>query len=883
MSEFDRDARLEEILKQVRQKQAEPKEPQAPAAAASTGVFRRQTGYTTTSLPKSGVYKAADSATVQFKAPVPAKEAPAAESRQDTRVFENFASSAEESAAAVSDGFEDLPEAGAGFSDDTMVFHRAGAAPKAGDRRSLLKAFAGADTAEIDAINMSALAPTIETGLSEVEKQIEEELAEEPVTSDIPTMEFSQTPESHPVFTSTFNKVSFIPEETPEERRNVSSTLEFQDTGAALDEMADEIAKKGVLNVQENAEDERFKTFFSDTVIIDDKPLRSRARRARKTRNIVVAGEQEEGPESGVFEEETAETTAEGLEYTSRDDIDEILSHLMSKRARAVAKTVITLILSLILIYCSVAVEYNLYLPDILLRDPAVLAIINAAVMLIAIFVNASTIFVGFGRLVAFKANAYSVSAFAAIMALVESVAAMTLSDGVVASFTAAIACTGLGFAALGDAISAKRVLGNFRNMSDDYAKFSSTIIPDELFTRRITRSLRVTDASVLVKRKTGFVDGFMGYSESEDLINKTVALPTSLVFVLALGCGVIGYFKGLSAYEIIRTIALVAAFASPFTSTLASAVPMMNMQKYLWKLGTVVSGFEAVDEITSANCVVMEGREIFPKGNVMLHGIKTFEKERIDKAILYAASVLIQSCDTMAHVFLNVIQGKTEMLYDVDSVVYEDGLGFSFWVDQNRVLLGKRELLLSHEIDVPSRDYENRYTKKSTRDAIYLAVSGKLYAMFVVSYAPNSDVEKALRGFEREGVSVLVRTRDFNVTSERIANMYHIPRSMVAVVPESDIKDLQKMTEYVGRTRSGLTHIGTISSFVGGILACYNVKGALKMATAIELACMLVGATLALALTVWGSLLTAGITPALGFQLVWLLVSSFLVSLRRY
>ena len=28
------------------------------------------------------------------------------------------------------------------------------------------------------------------------------------------------------------------------------------------------------------------------------------------------------------------------------------------------------------------------------------------------------------------------------------------------------------------------------------------------------------------------------------------------------------------------------------------------------------------------------------------------------------------------------------------DSVVYEEGLGFSFWVEQNRILVGRRELL---------------------------------------------------------------------------------------------------------------------------------------------------------------------------------------------
>ena len=526
--------------------------------------------------------------------------------------------------------------------------------------------------------------------------------------------------------------------------------------------------------------------------------------------------------------------------------------------------------------------EYGLYLPAFVTDIPVVFALTNIGGILLAIIINAKTVFNGFGKLLLFRADSHSVTSFASIMALIESVVYVFIGSGDI-TFTAPIAAFALAFSALGDSVNDSRVYENFRTVSEDFDKFSTTVLQDQQFVKRLTRSLNITDASVLVKRKTGFVDGFMGYSESEDKINRIVSVPTTIVFLVSLCCGVVAYLTGAEIYDVIRTVAFAAAFSTPFISTLSSYKPIADMQRYLSRLGSVVPGFSAVDEVVRSNCIVMEGREIFPKGNVMLHGIKTFEKERIDKAILYAASVLIQSCDTLSHVFLNVIQGKTEMLYDVDSVVYEDGLGFSFWVDQNRILLGKREFLLNHEIEVPSRDYENRYTKKSTRDAIYLAVSGKLYAMFVVSYAPNSDVEKALRGFEREGIGVLIRTRDFNVSPERIANMYHVPRSMISMVSESDILDLQKMTDYVGHTKSPLTHIGTISSFVGGILACYNVKRSLKMSTAIELSCMIVGCLLAVALTILGNILTVGVTATLIFQLCWLVVSVVLLSLRRY
>ena len=91
-------------------------------------------------------------------------------------------------------------------------------------------------------------------------------------------------------------------------------------------------------------------------------------------------------------------------------------------------------------------------------------------------------------------------------------------------------------------------------------------------------------------------------------------------------------------------------------------------------------------------------------------HGIKTFGQRRIDEAILDAASVVCSCETTLADIFLQVIEGKQDILKPVDSVVYEDGMGLSAWVDSKRVLIGNRELMLNHGVDIPSKDYEERY-----------------------------------------------------------------------------------------------------------------------------------------------------------------------------
>lgn len=116
--------------------------------------------------------------------------------------------------------------------------------------------------------------------------------------------------------------------------------------------------------------------------------------------------------------------------------------------------------------------------------------------------------------------------------------------------------------------------------------------------------------------------------------------------------------------------------------------------------------------------------QDLFPSESVLLHGIKTFSGARIDEALLEAAAVSIAAGGPLAGVFRRVIENKTDMLPPVDTLVYEQDMGLSGWVGGRRVLVGNRRLLENHGVDVPSRDYENRYAKDG-RQLVYLSTAG--------------------------------------------------------------------------------------------------------------------------------------------------------------
>ena len=71
--------------------------------------------------------------------------------------------------------------------------------------------------------------------------------------------------------------------------------------------------------------------------------------------------------------------------------------------------------------------------------------------------------------------------------------------------------------------------------------------------------------------------------------------------------------------------------------------------------------------------------------------------------------------------------------------MLYEDKMGTSAWIYKRKVLVGNRDLLIRHGVNVPKESYEKRYTIKN-RKALYTAEGRQHFDGNI--YVPN-DLEK--------------------------------------------------------------------------------------------------------------------------------------------
>ena len=84
----------------------------------------------------------------------------------------------------------------------------------------------------------------------------------------------------------------------------------------------------------------------------------------------------------------------------------------------------------------------------------------------------------------------------------------------------------------------------------------------------------------------------------------------------------------------------------------------------------------------------------------------------------------------------MDVIEGKTDILYPVENCEYIQCAGHAAWVEKTRVIIGNRSLMEKYDVAMPPVSIETVFIKQG-RKPVYLAVGGKLFGMFAVSYHP--------------------------------------------------------------------------------------------------------------------------------------------------
>ncbi len=582
----------------------------------------------------------------------------------------------------------------------------------------------------------------------------------------------------------------------------------------------------------------------------------------------------DEEPEEEPEEEHGEESRQELEDYTAPDQAQKVMTDLSAMSLRFVLRAVLTGVLAAALLWMGVGATGLLLLPAVIdpVADPLPFLTVNLLLCAAAALISFSTIKEGlvglFGR-----PSADTMPALAALGALAQALTLLLASSGYdpgLFTLFSGVAVLGLCTNAVGKLVHNQVVLRNFEMASSRVEHWAACMVTDKTRLSAVARGMDEPDPQLLVSRPTALVRNFLRHSFSSRASQLAARQLSYLLLGVAVLCAVVGGFMAKSAAVGVSVLAAALCLGAPFASTLLAAVPSLLMQKSAGKVGAVVPGWDAVEALGRTNMVLVGAKDIFPASSVVLKGIKTFEKERIDLAILYAASILIEGCDTLRDVFSHIIEGRTDILYPVESMTREVGYGYSAWINEERVLVGNRDMMMRHGLAVPSLDWEARCSKNGERQLLYLAVSGKLFGVFGICYKANPEVQEVLESLNRRGISLLVKSDDCSLTSQLIAQIYQLPEGCVKVLTEAERTALSPELIFRPESEGVMTHIGSFASFVGGLRAAEGAAAGEKLAAMVQKGAVVFSCLVALLLTFTGGIIGLALPAVLLYQAAW-------------
>lgn len=326
---------------------------------------------------------------------------------------------------------------------------------------------------------------------------------------------------------------------------------------------------------------------------------------------------------------------------------------------------------------------------------------------------------------------------------------------------------------------------------------------------------------------------------------NKYYIFSMSVVLLASLVVGLLCFASQLRGIS----------FISGVTATICALLPVMYdpINRYvfyhkgteMFRHGACISGREALRHIGSSDGFVLDAKDVFAGE------IARFRKSaitRIDQnmSAVFTAAMMYEADSVLAPCFDSFIEQMGIALPEVENFQYEERLGYAAWINDRKVLIGNRQMLLNHSITVPSKEHEKAYGKG--RFVMYVVIDGEISATFLVNYKVLSSLRKYSRDFNKTGLILMFNSREAFLNEEIVASKLSLDISSVKVLSSKATAVMEKYNNSIEEQEpTGLLCSLKKKSIMHLIMGCYNLNALNKRVFSM----MLIGQLLGIALLI--------------------------------
>lgn len=458
-------------------------------------------------------------------------------------------------------------------------------------------------------------------------------------------------------------------------------------------------------------------------------------------------------------------------------------------------------------------------------RGGAGLAAANIVLLLASFYLAFPNILSGVKALANGRVTGGAVGGLTFILALVQTILSFfnKSPEGASGMFYCAAAIFALLMTAENSSRGTERVMQNFLfcTAKRKSGLYGIRAIESEKDAFEVGRALKMGNPDILYSGRVEFPADFIKNSEAnspaDSCIKRSLIISSAVSVLLAVISGIITK----DIFQAFGVLTGAFCLTSPCAIELALMVPLYLENRKLNAEGGMIAGYDAALECSEAVAASVDSADLFDRAACEMHGMKDFHTVRIDDVLLYAVAIVLKSGGPLTDVFNRIIGGSTELLPPVRDMIYEDRLGLSATIYNQRVLLGNRNLLTHHNIEVPLKSEEDK-VKRNGRKILYIAIDSQVAAMFVFNYAEDASLKDSINEMADNGFSLVVRTDDPNVTDELIAARFGIAQKDVKMTLSHGARIFSAYRDsVVDSAPAKVMHDGSARSYFKSIAAC--------------------------------------------------------------
>ncbi len=345
-----------------------------------------------------------------------------------------------------------------------------------------------------------------------------------------------------------------------------------------------------------------------------------------------------------------------------------------------------------------------------------------------------------------------------------------------------------------------------------------------------------------IIRRKAADSKSFVAHINDRDASTNFWKLLSPIIIVASIAFAAISSFGTDTPEHFFWALSGISCVSVPFFAMLSFFLPFSVTVKSLSGLGAAISGWYSATNLSKKASVIVRDEDIFPKGSIVLHGLKVLGDIPLEKTIAYTASVIGETKSGLSVVFSDLLKSTYGKKENVNNLKYHETGGLEAEIGKDTVLIGTSGFLLRSGVQVPIGTL--------AQNAVFIAINQRIAGVFNINYKANADVERALHALVKKKTPVVLAVRDFNLLPTTVERIFALKDGSLEYPEVEQRVDLSEEEQFVNNDAVAIVARNGLYPVSSAVIASKKLRGATIRNIILTTASSLIGMILMFYLT---------------------------------